>query len=96
MRRSFRRRRAGQRRSLTGCLLWIVGLIIALVLLSLLFGGFQKGTKALGTISPVPSSTVLISTGPIFTGLISTGPISTGLISTVLMFTGPFPASAAG
>ena len=69
MRRSFRRRRAGQRRRMTGCLLWIVGLIIALVLLSLLFGGFRKGTKALGTISPVPLSAVLISTGLISTGL---------------------------
>jgi hypothetical protein len=31
---------------LAGCLLWLLGLIIVLVILSLLFGGFQKGTKA--------------------------------------------------
>jgi hypothetical protein len=29
-----------------GCLLWIVALLIVLLLLSVLFGGFQKGTKA--------------------------------------------------
>jgi hypothetical protein len=28
-----------------GCLLWIVGLLVVLLLLSVLFGGFQKGTK---------------------------------------------------
>jgi len=46
----FRRRRTGSgrgpRRRLGGCLLWILGLIVALVILSLMFGGFQKGTKA--------------------------------------------------
>jgi hypothetical protein len=31
-----------------GCLLWILILIVVLIVLSLLFGGFQKGTKALG------------------------------------------------
>jgi len=40
------------RRRATGCLLWIVGLIIFLVILSLLFGGFQKGTKADGAGLP--------------------------------------------
>jgi hypothetical protein len=42
------------RRRATGCLLWIVGLIIFLVILSLLFGGFQKGTKADGAGLPAP------------------------------------------
>jgi len=42
------------RRRLTGCLLWIVGLIVALVILSLMFGGFQKGTKAGGAGLPAP------------------------------------------
>jgi len=42
------------RRRLTGCLLWILGLIIILVILSLLFGGFQKGTKAGGAGLPTP------------------------------------------
>jgi hypothetical protein len=31
-----------------GCLLWIVLLILVLIVLSVLFGGFQKGTKAGG------------------------------------------------
>jgi hypothetical protein len=39
---------------LAGCLLWLVGLIIVLVILSLLFGGFQKGSKVNGTGIPVP------------------------------------------
>jgi hypothetical protein len=41
------------RSRLTGCLLWILGLIIVLVVLSLLFGGFQKGTRA-GAGVPTP------------------------------------------
>jgi hypothetical protein len=43
------------RRRLTGCLLWILGLIVFLVILSLLFGGFQKGTKV-GAPAPLPVS----------------------------------------
>jgi hypothetical protein len=39
---------------LAGCLLWILGVIIVLVILSLLFGGFQKGTKASGAGVPAP------------------------------------------
>ena len=39
---------------LGGCLLWLLGLLIVLVILSLLFGGFQKGTKVNGIGSPVP------------------------------------------
>jgi hypothetical protein len=63
----FRRRMGsgGPRRSprrLTGCLLWIVGLIIVLVILSLLFGGFQKGTKA-GDGAPVPFSVTAAGPG---------------------------------
>jgi hypothetical protein len=42
------------RRRLTGCLLWILGLIVALVILSLMFGGFQKGTKVGGAGPPAP------------------------------------------
>lgn len=34
-----------QRSRQTGCLLWVLGLIIILTILALLFGGFQKGTK---------------------------------------------------
>ena len=42
------------RRRLTGCLLWIVGLIVVLIILSLMFGGFQMGTRAggAGVLSP--------------------------------------------
>jgi uncharacterized iron-regulated membrane protein len=55
-----RRRTASGRRSwrprhrATGCLLWILGVIIVLVILSLMFGGFQKGTKAGGAGLPAP------------------------------------------
>jgi hypothetical protein len=61
-----RRRMSSGRRSwrprhrLTGCLLWILGLIVVLVILSLIFGGFQKGTKAGGAGLPAP---VHFSTG---------------------------------
>jgi hypothetical protein len=58
--RSRRRVRSGgwrwrPRRRLTGCLLWIVGLIVVLIILSLLFGGFQMGTKAggAGVLAPL-------------------------------------------
>jgi hypothetical protein len=47
-------RRPGARRRvsrLTGCLLWILGIILILVLLSLMFGGFQKGTRVSGMAS---------------------------------------------
>jgi hypothetical protein len=55
--RSRRRMSPGRRswrprRRLTGCLLWILGLIVVLVILSLLFGGFQKGTKVGGAGLP--------------------------------------------
>ena len=53
----FWRRRSGRRsrrRRATGCLLWILAVIIVLVILSLLFGGFQKGTKAGGLGRPRP------------------------------------------
>ena len=32
-----------------GCLLWLIALIVILIIAALLFGGFQKGTKAVGT-----------------------------------------------
>jgi hypothetical protein len=44
---SSARQRYGRRRA-TGCLLWVVGLIVVLIILSLLFGGFRMGTKAGG------------------------------------------------
>jgi hypothetical protein len=60
----FWRRRSGgrSRRRLTGCLLWILIVIIVLIILSLLFGGFQKGTKAGGLGRPAP---VLVAAAPV-------------------------------
>jgi hypothetical protein len=65
---AFRRRiRSGgprpPRRRLAGCLLWIVGLIVALVILSLLFGGFQKGIKAGGDSGPAPVPVTAVGPG---------------------------------
>lgn len=48
--------RRGERRPrsrLAGCLLWILALIVLLIVASLLFGGFRKGTKA-GAGPPLP------------------------------------------
>ncbi len=42
---TWRRGPGRQRSRLTGCLLWVIGLIVILIILALLFGGFQKGTK---------------------------------------------------
>lgn len=40
----------GERRRprLVGCLIWLVALIIILIVASLLFGGFTKGTRVSG------------------------------------------------
>ncbi len=42
------RRRRWPRSRAGGCLLWIVLLIVILIVLSVMFGGFQKGTKESG------------------------------------------------
>jgi hypothetical protein len=42
---------AGQSRRFSrpvGCLLWLIALIVLLIVLASLFGGFQKGTKVSG------------------------------------------------
>lgn len=53
--------RPGRRRArLTGCLMWVLLLIIGLVVASLMFGGFQKGTKAGISGAPAP---VLVTAG---------------------------------
>jgi hypothetical protein len=53
MARGWRRGRTrGGRRA--GCLLWVVILLIVLVVLSLLFGGFQMGTKPGSAGAPAP------------------------------------------
>jgi hypothetical protein len=56
MRPRWRNRTVQQRRfrpGLGGCLLWILVLVAILIVLSLLFGGFQKGTKA--GLGPAPA-----------------------------------------
>ena len=42
------RRRWWPRSRAAGCLLWVVLLIVILIAASVLFGGFQKGTKVRG------------------------------------------------
>jgi hypothetical protein len=55
MARAFRRwtARSGgtgrpRRNRAIGCLLWLIAAIVILIIVSLVFGGFQKGTKAAG------------------------------------------------
>jgi hypothetical protein len=57
-----------QRGRLTGCLLWVIGLIVILIVLALLFGGFQKGTKV-GADAPAATSLTL----PGFASLLPAG-----------------------
>jgi hypothetical protein len=56
------RRRRWPRSRAGGCLLWIVLLIVILIVLSVLFGGFQKGTKAgsLGSAPTVPAASLYL------------------------------------
>jgi hypothetical protein len=42
------RRRRWPRSRAAGCLLWIVLLVVLLIVLSVMFGGFQKGTQYKG------------------------------------------------
>ena len=61
------RRGPGRRRGrLTGCLLWLIGLIVILIILALLFGGFQKGTKV-GAGAPAAASLALPRFAPLLT-----------------------------
>ncbi len=50
------RRRLWPRSRAAGCLLWIVLLVVLLIVLSVMFGGFQKGTQVKGLGPPVPAS----------------------------------------
>jgi len=43
-----RRRRYWPRSRAAGCLLWVVLIVVLLIVLSVLFGGFQKGTQYKG------------------------------------------------
>jgi ABC-type Fe3+ transport system permease subunit len=45
MLRWYGRRDRRRRPWLVGCLIWFIALIVVLIVLSLLFGGFTKGTK---------------------------------------------------
>jgi hypothetical protein len=47
------RQRRWPRSRAAGCLLWIVLLVVLLIVLSVLFGGFQKGTQLKGLGPPV-------------------------------------------
>jgi hypothetical protein len=48
-------RREGRRMPrLVGCLIWLIALVVVLIVLSLLFGSFTKGTKVSGLGPPVP------------------------------------------
>jgi type IV secretory pathway TrbL component len=52
-------RREGRRiPRLVGCLIWLIALIVILIVLSLLFGGFTKGTKVSGAAPLVPRAVV--------------------------------------
>jgi hypothetical protein len=48
------------RSRLSGCLLWLLALIIVLIILSLLFGSFRRGTRTggVGPLSPIAVASV--------------------------------------
>jgi type IV secretory pathway TrbL component len=54
MLRWYGRRGGRPRPRLIGCLIWIIALVVILIVLSLLFGGFTKGTKVSGLGPAVP------------------------------------------
>jgi ABC-type Fe3+ transport system permease subunit len=54
-RRWGRTGRGGRQRRLSplaGCLVWVLAFLVVLLLLSLIFGGFQRGTKVGGGSAP--------------------------------------------
>jgi hypothetical protein len=57
--------RRRKRRRLTGCLLWLVTLLFVLLVLSLLFGGFEKGTRTgdAPLVRALAASTTLVQRG---------------------------------
>ena len=57
--------RSPRRQQALGCLLWLVGVLVLLIILSVLFGSFQLGNKAKGMAPPRrPSLTVTSVSGP--------------------------------
>jgi type IV secretory pathway TrbL component len=54
MLRWYGRRDTRRRPWLVGCLIWFIALVVVLIVLSLLFGRFTKGTKVSGLGLPAP------------------------------------------
>jgi hypothetical protein len=61
--RGWHRGERRPRSRLAGCLLWILALFVLLIIVSLLFGGFRKGTKA-GMGPPRPVVTTAYPANP--------------------------------
>lgn len=59
-------RRQHRRRRTLGCVLWLLTLAVVLLVLSLLFGGFQRGHKTggAGPPSPVTAQVAMARTSP--------------------------------
>lgn len=54
-----------RRRQALGCLLWLAGALILLIILSVLFGSFQLGSKSKGMAPPRrPAVTAASASGP--------------------------------
>ena len=60
-----RRRGDGQRSRAKGCLLLVLLVIVVLIILSMMFGGFQKGTKS-GSLGP-PGAVCVACTSAVLT-----------------------------
>jgi hypothetical protein len=56
--RDTRPARTRRRSRPVGCMIWAVAIIIVLLVLSILFGGFHQGTKASG---PAPGTSVSLA-----------------------------------
>ena len=54
MLRWYGRRGERRRPRLIGCLIWLIALVVVLIVASLLFGSFTKGTKVSGLGLPAP------------------------------------------
>jgi hypothetical protein len=59
-------RRQHRRGRALGCLLWLLTLAVVLLVLSLLFGGFERGHKTggAGSPSPVTAQVTMTRTSP--------------------------------
>jgi hypothetical protein len=57
-------RRQHRRRRTIGCMLWILTLLAVLLVLALLFGGFQRGHKIGGLRPPGPGPAVVLRASP--------------------------------